>query len=219
MEVDRFRSYLSSTIPLKSTLLTSIESAKRHMSSYPSSRLLPGRYPKYLIKQGDGPFYMVVLKEDEVLFTTYSDTSPLYFLRDTLLRLLSVMAMLSEDYSIKANGLFPYFIKSLSGQSPQKPLQRCSHDRVPEFMLSKRIVCLLNENKALRLQANTLQQDLMRITSELILSKYSYNSSAAKIAMETKLDASYVSKVLESLRQNGNRIMPSKGGNFNIVGI
>ncbi len=212
--------YLSSTIPLRCTLTTSINSAKEKMSVYPYIRLLHNfKFPKYLIKTPNSEaFYTIELKNDLILFTTYSITSPLYSLKDSLLRLLSITAILSEDYSIQANSLFPYLSNILSKIDPPRS-EPHNYDRGPELMLSRRIVYLLCTNTKLNSEIKSIKQDLLRITSDLILNKYCSDSNVRQIIQATGLEGSFINESLKSIQQKGNKLMYNKSGNFDIVRI
>lgn len=214
-------SYLSSTIILKAKLSTNIQAAKSRLSSYPLIKLLhEGRHPKYLIQTNNPDiFYIVMLKSDSISFTVYSTLSPLYLLKEHMLRVISISSILSDNYLIYANSIFPYLINLLSKQDLIKPEKRYNYSRDSDILLSKRIVNLLSSNKKLSDRLDSLNRNLTNVTSELILSRYDSDSNLKQIALETGLDQIQVSEALKHIQQNGNKLIYNGKGNFNIVRI
>jgi hypothetical protein len=213
--------YMSSTIPLRCTLVTNISSAKEKISAYPHIKPLHGgKFARYLIKTDNSDlFYTVELGNDVISFTTYSAISPLYSLKDSLLRLISITAILSEDYHVEANSLFPYLLTMLSKLENDRPQNPQNHNRDPQLILSRRIVYLLGENKRLVAGINLTNQNLLSIASDLILSKYYSDSSIKQICTDTGMDEHLAAKALKAIQENGNKLIYKANGNFNIVRI
>ena len=114
---DKNRAYLSSRISLKASVRTDMLSVKSRMSYYPATRqLATGTRLTYLLdgEEQTDRFHVLELETDRITLTTHSATSPTYFLRESVLRLMSVSMILSEDYDIDLHGLMPYMIHVLS---------------------------------------------------------------------------------------------------------
>ena len=100
--------YLSSRISLKARVKTSILSVKSRMSCYPAiKQVTTGTGLTYFI--GDETqtdrFHVLELEKDRITITTNSTSSPTYFMKESVLRLMSVSTALSEDYEVDLQGL------------------------------------------------------------------------------------------------------------------
>lgn len=221
MNIKINKSYIRSTIPLKGTMITNSISIKSRLSNYPNFKLLDhSKWPSYMIQiENSDIFYIIELKSDKILFSLYSKVSPLYSLKDMLLRLFSIASILSDDYSIQTNSIFPYLINVLSKQEIIKDTAKYNYNRDPELILSRRVICLLSDNKNLKNTANKLEHELLKVTSDLILNKYSTNTNLKQISSETGLNQQYISSILKLLQQKSNRLIYNKNGNFDIVRI
>lgn len=189
--------------------------------SYPNAKLLhSGSKNCYLIHaNSQDVFYTIELCDKSINFTTYSTISPLYSIKESLLRLLAIAALLSEDYSIEIEGLFPYLIHVLSKSEPSAREIHGDNVLNPQVVLSKRIVELLSINQKLKSDAESLSKTVASATSQLILSKYSFNSNPKQISSETGIDPAHITSAISSLKQSGNRLIYNKNGNFDIVRI
>ncbi len=214
------KSYLSSTIPIKCKLLTSQSALKSTISNYPSCKPLnTKKWPTYLIKENNSePFYILELRNDKILFTTYSTISPLYSLKDSLLRILSLASVFSDDYVMYIDTILPYMLNFMLKED-YKSYPHYNYSKEPELILSRRIIHLISENKTLKNTVSSLNNNLIKSTSALIMAKYSSDSNIKQIEAATGLSSQYVSDILIMIQQNGNRLVYNKKGNFDIVRI
>ena len=110
--------YLTSRIEAKSRLVTTLKSVEGKLSCYPSmSQTGRGSTLRYALNtEDDDHFYSIEIGKSSMAICTHSSQSPLYFMHEALLRLLSMMQLLSEDYEVSANDLLPYLVAVLARQ-------------------------------------------------------------------------------------------------------
>ena len=213
--------YLSSRISLKARVKTSIPSVKSKMSCYPAIKLVAtGTRLTYII--GDETqtdrFHMLELEKDRITITTNSTSSPTYFMKESLLRLMSVSIALSEDYEIDLHGLLPYLTYILSSSDILVHENRPSNfNREADIILSKRVIELLGERNRLEKYSNELKSRLISTVSTLILCKYGNGFDYAGISRELGVTQETMSEAMNELRSRGYRTISAKNGNLEIV--
>ncbi|MCL4364788.1 MAG: hypothetical protein M1569_04005 [Candidatus Marsarchaeota archaeon] len=216
--------YLSSIISLCAEQRTSVAKAMATLSCYPNiKKVSEGSTPSYLVNI-DGVydrFYIVKICKDRIVVTLNSRSSPLYFIKEHILRSLSIIMVLSDDYKVDMSGLIPYVVEALNRELvPVISKQECdpvaaTHDTI----LSKRIVSLLNERSELNqkvAKSNALSTSLI---SKFILQKYASGYDIRRIASELNVNKDSVSESLHYLEKMGYRMLLGKEGTFEMVKI
>ncbi len=213
--------YLSSRITLKARLMTSMQSVRMRMSCYPAMKQVSrGTRLVFLIENGNAAamFNTVELEADRISLTTTSSTSPTYFLKDSVLRLISISTALAEDYYVDFSGVLPHVIYLLSDLSILRTeSSTCSIDRNADMILSGRIIGLLRQKKTLEDEYAQLKSGLVRVLSELILCRYPDGFDAAQLSRELGLPKGIVCDSISGLAGSGYKVIGAKGRVMRIV--
>ena len=182
------RAYLSSRIILKASVKTNMLSIKSRMSVYPAIRqLATGTRLTYLIdgEEQTDRFHVLELEIDRITLTTNSASSPTYFLKESVLRLMSVSMILSEDYEIDLHGLMPYLIHVLSNSDTLiNEARPVNFNREADIILSRRVIALLDQRNRLESISGELKSKLISAISSLILCKYRNGFERIEISKE-----------------------------------
>ncbi len=215
--------YLSGIISLSAKLLTDLSRANAALSCYPHlKRISNGSTSSYLLRV-DGindRFYIIKVSRGAISITLHSKSSPLYFIKEHLLRSFSIILALSEDYRVDLAPLLPYLIEALNREyMPVRKDQYDSHastDKADE-LLSRRVIGLLNECNALNTTIGKLETVSVSLTSKLILQRYASGYDAEGIASELCIEPEMVSRSIKNLEAAGYRALPGKGRTFELV--
>lgn len=219
---DRGRMYLSSRIILDARLMSSMRSVRSRLSSYPAMRQVStGTRLSYLI-EGEGndeKFHTLELEAGRVILTTNSSSSPTYLMKDSLLKILSISMVLSEDYEIDLRGLLPYLTLVLSSSEMLlRDSGPANFNRNADILLSKRVIELINQKNVLEASAARLRSGLISSISALIICKYGKGFTPAGMSKELRVGQEVIDGAIDSLRSRGYRIISSKNGNLEVVG-
>ncbi len=220
---DKNRAYLSSRISLKASVRTDMLSVKSRMSYYPATRqLATGTRLTYLLdgEEQTDRFHVLELETDRITLTTHSATSPTYFLRESVLRLMSVSMILSEDYDIDLHGLMPYMIHVLSNSDALvHETGPINFNREADIILSKRVIELLGQRSRLESTGSELKQRLISTVSSLILCKYRNGFERTSISKELGVGQEIIDEAINDLRSRGYRAIRSNSGGFEMVSL
>ena len=222
MEKSDIGNYLLSRIKVNGHLLTSIQAMREKLSNYPQLRQANSTDGlKYVIESGtEETFYTISLQKDALLFDVYSKVSPLYMMHEVLLRIMSIAAVLSEDYEFEMRGLFPYIVKVLVDQVPKRPMPEATF--VPgivteDLILSKRINWLNKENMKLQKDLSLCRTKLLRALALLIINKYGTCIDPGRIAKEIGIDIEEIDKAMEFMPELGYKTLPVGHEKFKVI--
>ncbi len=217
--------YLSSRICIGAEPLTSLAKAKATLSCYPHlKKVSEGSSPSYLldIEGITDRFYTMQISRDGITVTLNSRSSPSYLMKEHILRSLSIVMALSEDYRADLSCMLPYIIEALNRELlPARP-ERQAHTNQSasdsiDAMLSRRIIGLLKECDTLNQRAKRLDSLSVDLMSRLILQRYASGYNAAKISSELGVETSAVSRSMKHLERIGYRQISGKDGTFELV--
>lgn len=224
MELDKDLSkFLSSRITVNARVVTSIRKVRASLGAYPGLiEVGYGSGIKYLIdcEREAGKFYLLSLSRSAIVFEVFSKVSPLYLMRESLLRLLSISAMLSEDYEFDMRSLFPYLIEVLACQELKGICEvrsgadaNCGGD----IILARRITQLLKERRAFSSALDAASSKLARITALFIICRYGHAGDVNEIARDCGLTDEEVERALGGMHEIGYKRLPSRSGRFTLV--
>lgn len=213
--------YLSSRITLSATLKTSMPSVRSRMSCYPAIRQLSsGTRLTYIIETEAKAqrFNVLELERDRITLSTNSATSPTYFLKESILRMLSVSMALCEDYEIDYSGIIPYLVHLLCDTEVfAREKGATNFNRESDIILSGRLVELISQRNCAQRAANELRSGLVAAISALILAKYSAGFDQAAIARELKVKPDIISDAINELVAMGYGTIRSRSGRVEVV--
>ncbi len=224
MEEDNTKGYLVSRIRMDATLLSSIRDVRRKLGCYPHLEMTgDGSSLRYVIRTGEKErFYILSLASDHLSLDLYSKSSPLYLLSETLLRALSISAILADDYEFYIRGLFPYLVETLSSQIPNPKvsvLKRSEYADPPEMILAKRINTLNRHNVQLEKDLLSVRSKFARATALLVISRYGPSLDLSEISRETGIDMPDLEEALRSMPDLGYKTMLMSHGRYSMVRI
>jgi hypothetical protein len=216
----RRQEHLSSTISITADLLSDMSKARAKLLCYPNIMALPGNKTEFVIKNNDSPeFYKVELKETKILFTTFSNISPLYSMKDSLLKMISIMEILSEDFTFYFDSIAPYFTNALKNHDLKVSSSTRKSGNQTEVILSKRVISLIKSNGSLLEEVKRVNDMLISVSSELILTRCTSGSNIKAFERETGLSSTQISDVFDLLQVKGYKIIFSKRDEFSVVKI
>ncbi len=219
----RKKGYLISRISMKARLLGNLKNVESLINQYPcNEKISGGSSLKYLIREDEKAserFYIVDLGKSFINFSTFSSTSPLNCIEESLARLLTIISTLGDNYEVEVKNLFPYLIYALMRQHLMYYMENLKepNDNSVDLMLARRIKCLLIENNKLKSELSEANGKLMRILTNLIIAKYPNNASLLEIAENNGLSKNDVNEALSKLRKNGYFVRQTLGGRFSVV--
>lgn len=213
--------YLSSRITLSATLKTSMLSVRSRMSCYPAIRqLASGTRLTYIIETEAKAhrFNVLELERDRITLATNSATSPTYFLKESMLRVLSISMALCEDYDIDYRGIVPYVVHLLSDTEViAREKGATNFNRESDIILSGRLVELVSQRNSAQRAASELRSGLVSAVSALILAKYGAGFDKASIARELRVKPDIISDAINELGAMGYGTIRSRSGKVEVV--
>lgn len=218
--MNRDRMYLTGTIALNARLLTSMASVRRRMSFYPAMRQLSGGGRlRYIIgADAQDRFNVVELERRSITLRTSSITSPLHFMKESVLRLLSVSMLLSEDYSVDFGSLVPYLIHLLSNSDQiAARADAPNFNRDADIILSRRIIDLSAQQRESAARLEGYRKRLACALSHLIPLKYPNGFERASMAAELGLCKEDVLDAIALLKARGYRVYESGAARVDVV--
>lgn len=215
-------SYLSSRIGIRVKLLTSMAAIRQKLKSYPHLKQVGyGSKLRYVVElENADKFYIISLTESEFLFELYSKTSPLYFIQEVLLRIISLAAILSDDCEFGIRDIFPYLVEALANQIPRPQVIRTDtniRETAGEIILARRINGLNRENSQLGNDLSLARSELLKMTSLFIISRYGPNVDINEVTKESGIAADDITKALKFMPEVGYRALPLGHDRFNLV--
>ncbi len=195
---------------------------RERLSCYPSlSAVRRGSALAYAIDDCGGErFYLVSFSRSGIALELYSRESPLYFMREALLRLLSLAAVLSGEYEFDVRTLFPYLIEALRPGAPEIPVRSLGLPRARvggETILAGRISRLNRENARLALELNAARAAATRTTALFLISRYGTSVEIGRAARESGLAVEAIEAAVRAMPELGYRALRLGAGRFSLV--
>jgi hypothetical protein len=216
------RGYLQSRMSVGARLATRMSSVKRTLDLYPSLRpIRSGTCLEYLLGDAEGSdhFYSVRLEADRAYLTIFSRTTPVYFIQEAVLRLLSILQTIGKEYEPSFHDLYPYLILALSSQQTRQallkdpPLPKDNSDLV----LAKRIIQLMRENAELKGRLGMELRRSRRTLQALVVAEAEAGAGIGEIAKAAELSREEVERVLPTLHEIGYKAIQADPDRFDLV--
>ncbi|MGC8676103.1 MAG: hypothetical protein ACP5T3_01115 [Candidatus Micrarchaeia archaeon] len=204
--------------------LSAIASA---LANYPGMvQVGTGTMLKYELRpdsQNPDHFYVLEITRNSMALFTFSKSSPVYFMQEALLRLVSVLSLLDGVCTAELSGIYPYLISVLARQQLAYAEERAIDVRKPHddlaLLLSSRIKALLEENYALKRSGSESSQALSRVTAMLIVSRSSGLASVSELARITGQSREQILLAMAELPKLGYRAAYKNRDEFELVGL
>ena len=222
--VDNKKECLFSRIGINATLTSNLAKVRERLKQYPNMKLeRDGSYLLYLM-QSDAVhdhFFSFEFGKESMAITTYSKSTPVRFLQETVLRLLGMMQALSECYEIKLESLYPYLIMTVAGQRLDfvTPGEGGENVVLPDIVLSKRLIALMRENINLRDERDRTAKNFKRVVLKAVVSSSVHDHSIESIAARLGIDNKDVSSALDSAESAGYRVVITGRDTFDLVRV
>ena len=219
----KLESYLISRIPLKAVLVGSLGEVKASLKEYPHIKLLSERQGlRYLlqVESLEDRFYTICFNADSVILELHSRASPHYFLQESILRLLSILMLLADNYEFNTASILPYVIELLGREQIRRHSEKIREDAKPapsDIILASRINRLLKENSALKERGDALESKERRAVSCLILARYGVAGNIDDVAKESLLEREDIVSALEHMPELGYRAIKESQNRFSLV--
>ena len=215
--------FLSSRITLEASLISNMHRLKSTLSFYPNIKpLSEGSVCSYIIDNGsmEDRFYIINIEKNRLTVTLNSKDSPFYFSNEFMLRILSIILVLSKDYKVDMNGLMPFLIQLLSrGRIAEVERKNVSIEATnANIILSRRIVELLKENMQIERRLKNIDSELIMAISRLIAQKQGI-INLDSLSVEFGVSRESVSNAVAYMKSNGYRFIKSSNGNFEVMRI
>ena len=213
--------YLASSIRLDSRLKTGIACVGRRLSNYPNLQCTSqGSRLSYLIRDDEKAdrFNVLDLDRSSIGFTTYCESSPTYFMRESISRLLAITMLLSEDYEIEYLGLMPYIVYLLSNGGIQlSDPAPVNFNRDSDIILSKRIFQLKVQCQRLGSDADMYKRAAVSLASSILLARYAHGFYVAEASKELGIDSKVLICAIDLLKASGHRVCVSRSGRIELL--
>ena len=213
---------LVSRIMTKAKLLTNMSKISNTLELYPGLFKDKCDYGLRYTTLNDekGPRFVIEATKESISIEISSNTSPLYFMKEGLLRLLSLIAILHDDYEVGIEGLYPYLTYVLMNVKPCKFTKNVTNAREDtDIILAKRILKLIRKNEDYEKLLKTERNNFVKVLSKLIEEKYTHKSRVEEISERIGVDVADVDEAVQKLIKDGYRKLPSGRDSFDLVRI
>ena len=222
MDEHSTKGYLMSRMTVGTKLITSLPSIRKKLASYPHLAMVgDGSSLRYVIEtEGDSRFYVLSIAEDRFVLEIYSKSSPAYFLHEALLRMISFMALLSEDYEFDMRSMFPYLAEGLACNIPKPKVQSLNMDLKgsdSDILLASRINSLNRRNAQLGAALELARSKFLRVAALLLVNRYGSSLDEAEITKDSSIGKEDLESVLEAMQGLGYKAMPLGRGKYSLV--
>lgn len=157
-------------LPVRARLKISIVELRNLLRKYPGLRQFShGKRASYYF---DATNELIVFHflEDSIIYEIYSSSSPVYLLREALLRLFGVVIFLQDAYDLFPESIFPYVVSELSKQEINSIPKKVVGAKInSETILSKRIITLLDDVESLTTENTELKSRFSLLAAQLLI--------------------------------------------------
>ena len=220
-------SCLVSKIKVRANLVSNIREVKRKLKSYPGlEQVKDGNTPSYMLRcnKSEERFYTLELDSGSVSINIYSSSSPIYFLQEAVLRLLSVMELTKKEYEFYFEDLYPYLILVLAREQISNYTERIvaanrTIDRTDDadILLAKRVILLTKENARLRKNLSDVEEKNRKLLVNLVTQKQSANCDIGTLTQEIGVDREEIIKALSQTKELGYKAVYKSKDRFELV--
>ncbi len=211
-----------SRIKFDAKLLGRMESVRDSLSAYPGlHRTNYGTLLRYSIDDDCDCTCLLELRKDSIILEVQSECSPLHFIDHSLLKLLSVSALLCNNYEFDMRSVFPYLIFALGRngnktmkniiESKREPISSDSH-----LMLARRINSLRKEVFRLR-AANTLAGNTTcKIILNAIYAVYNGDCDISDVEIILGIGKEEIMGAIKQAHLGGYRVISNEQGRLRL---
>ncbi|MDE1869796.1 MAG: hypothetical protein KGH71_02300 [Candidatus Micrarchaeota archaeon] len=209
------------SIPLSAKLTLPLSKLALLLKEYPLlEQVKSGSELVYSTKSG-GTTHAFHFGKTYIIQRVYCESSPVYSMRESLLRLIAIASFLQGAYEVRPESLFPYLIAELSKPELASFTRNPPPSRTgnPEVILAKRIMGLISEVERISQENSHLRSARIRLLSYLLLGESEKGIVIAKEFCEKySLEVSEISTIEKNLSGFGFRLLMG-GGKINLVKI
>ena len=225
MKLNKKENYIFSKVSIAGRPLSSLEEIKLSFSDHPGLSLMySGESLRYSIKtQGftDRYFILEICKEN-IYIIIYSATSPIFFLKEAVIKLLLILSFIKPNYSIELSDFYPFIMEILSKDTFntaefKKLTENTKITYGEDVVLSRRIIALLNENKKLNNEILFLRSTSLRLMTSAILLKYSGKINFRIASKDLGMEEATFRKLLEETKSLGFTTLWHNKSEFTLV--
>lgn len=210
---------LITRLPIKARLKIARKALLDLLKSYPN--LVPISYGKEISYYFDSKqaIFVFYFSDEYIIHEIYSSISPVYHLRESLLRLLGMLLFLGDAYQVDLQSLSPHLIFELSRKEiDSMRIDKLDNSTDPYQILSKRIIFLLNDIESISAKLEKTQGSLSNIVTILIKSEAQNGIFSSKeIAAKYSIDESLVLSSIDMLQKFGYKSIMHGEGRFSLV--
>lgn len=220
MKLLKKNDYVVSDIKVKCKLLTDMKSVRKNIELSRDFIFAKSTRLKYILRERPDLYYIVSFDKDSIEFGIYSSGDPLRCLDDALLRLFDIMAILSSDYEVTINGLYPYLIRALAGKPLsfyEEKIPQKRTDSGTDLILARRISTLMDANAKLDADSKRLYSQLGDLFYNSLAFRHGHGMTIDSITNSLGLDNDIIKRLIADGANFGYKIVHSDSENFDLV--
>lgn len=225
MKSNKKESYIFSKVSISGRALSSLEEIKISLLDHPGVSLMySGEILRYSIKTQDftDRYFILEISKSNISITIYSATSPVFFLKEAILKLLLILSFIKAYYSIELSEFYPFIMEILSKDTFsttefKKLVENTKATYGDDVVLSRRIITLLNENKKLSNEILFLRSISLRLMTSALLLKYSGKINFKSASKDFGIDEVIFKKLLEETKSLGFTTLWHNKSEFTLV--
>lgn len=198
---------LISKITLSGRMREGLAKARELLGYYPNLRLISrGSELEYLIiesasNRSEAKKSVLLVSKSGISLVIYSNISPEYFEKESILRLLNIAQVLSGVYEFDISSIFPNLIHALGGDEIAYKFEEADRKfdeerEVERFLASKFIECEKEKSKILEENA-MLKKKLVDLLAGIAISE-NFSGSEEELAKKYGLSIEIAQKALEN---------------------
>ena len=167
--------------------------------------------------------YFIDFKEDCIEFLIFSESTPQFFLRDAIVKVILILSNMKLVYSIDYSALLPYIRQALSAEQiseARKIACRSSNcNRDLDLAFSKRIIELKKQNAAAKESLLLSNKKVAKLFSEFIIQKSGSRFSLDSAAKDNNLDEGELNEAIAYLESRGYKISKHENNLISLVKV
>ncbi len=212
-------------IPIKAKLIGKFTAAIGKLMLYPGLRCTrKGTVYEYLIEDhGQDRKFTISFSANEVVMTICATVSPQYHMQDALLRMLGILAFMTDHYEVQLKDIYPYLISVIGshklGYIFDKVEKVCSKKNDTDIILARRINALVAGNRVLESEINKLRIKATFVLSNYIIAKHSDKVDVMALAKDTGFSDKEIMESIQHIENLGYKKLRLKDGSYSLLRI
>ena len=220
------KNYLDSAIILQAKLNCRLSSIAKAMEAYPGVYLTQsGTSLLYSIGgEADDHYYTIELSSSYIRLAIYSEYSPIYLMKEALLRLMSIISFLNDRYNVNISSIFPYLVELIAdGQLNYYSgiISSISGRETSDsyIVLAKRVNYLKAENSRLQSELSESNERIGSMLEWLLILEGMHSAaSIEKLSEKYKVRKEEIEAALKRLQSKGYKVIYNSKDLFTLVG-